>query len=87
MRPSVGERPRTTTSSPAPFDKSPVAIAGGLRVGSSAVTTRGFTEVEMRQTGRLLLRALAAHGQPVVLEEIRHEVVDLLDHYPPYEFL
>ena len=65
----------------------PVAIAGGLRVGSSAVTTRGFTEVEMRQTGRLLLRALAAHGQPAVPEEIRREVLDLLDHYPLYEFL
>jgi glycine hydroxymethyltransferase len=70
-----------------PFDESPVAIAGGLRVGSPAVTTRGFTEVEMRQTGRLLLRAMAAHRQPGVLEEIRHEVVDLLDHYPLYEFL
>ena len=70
-----------------PFEESAMAVASGLRVGSPAVSTRGFTEVEMRQTGRLILRALAARDQPAVLEEIRHEVIDLLDGFPLYEFL
>ena len=41
----------------------------------------------MRQTGRMILRALAARGQPAVLAEIRHEVLDLLERFPLYEFL
>ena len=45
-----------------PFDESAMDVASGLRVGSPAVSTRGFTEVEMRQTARLILRAMAAAG-------------------------
>jgi glycine hydroxymethyltransferase len=70
-----------------PFDEGPMAVASGLRVGSPAVSTRGFTEVEMRHTGRLILRALAARGEPAVLAEIRREVSDLLESFPLYEFL
>jgi glycine hydroxymethyltransferase len=70
-----------------PFEDGSFNIASGLRVGSPAVTTRGFTEVEMRQTGQLILRALAARGQPGVLGEIRREVIDLLERFPLYEFL
>ncbi len=70
-----------------PFDESAMNVASGLRVGSPAVSTRGFTEVEMRQTARLILRAMAARGKPAVLAEIRQEVVDLLEAFPLYEFL
>jgi glycine hydroxymethyltransferase len=70
-----------------PFDDSPAVMAGGLRVGSPAVTTRGFTEAEMRQTGGMILRAIAAKDQPAVLSEIKGEVLDLLQGFPLYEFL
>ena len=70
-----------------PFDESAMNVASGLRVGSPAVSTRGFTEVQMRQTARLILRAMAARGKPAVLAEIRQEVVDLLEAFPLYEFL
>jgi glycine hydroxymethyltransferase len=70
-----------------PFDATNVSVAGGLRVGSPAVSTRGFTELEMRQTGRLIVRAMAARAKPAVLAEIRQEVLDLLEDFPLYEFL
>ena len=70
-----------------PFDETSVSVAGGLRVGSPAVSTRGFTELEMRQTGRLIVRAMAARAKPAVLAEIRQEVLDLLEDFPLYEFL
>ena len=47
----------------------------------------GFMEPEMRQTGELMLRALAARGNDAALAEIRREVLDLLDRFPLYEFL
>jgi glycine hydroxymethyltransferase len=70
-----------------PFDTTNISVAGGLRVGSPAVSTRGFTELEMRQTGRLIVRAMAARAKPAVLAEIRQEVLDLLEDFPLYEFL
>jgi glycine hydroxymethyltransferase len=70
-----------------PFEESSFNVASGLRVGSPAVTTRGFMEPEMRQTGELMLRALAARGNDAALGELRREVIDLLDRFPLYEFL
>lgn len=70
-----------------PFEDQSFAIASGLRVGSPAVTTRGFREEEMRRTGELILRAIAARNQPAVLSEIHREVGELLDRFPLYEFL
>ncbi len=70
-----------------PFEEGSFNVASGLRVGSPAVTTRGFAEPEMRQAGALILRALAARGDDAALAAIRREVVDLLDRFPLYEFL
>jgi len=70
-----------------PFEDGSFNVASGLRVGSPAVTTRGFMEPEMRQTGELMLRALTARGNDAALAEIHREVLDLLERFPLYEFL
>jgi glycine hydroxymethyltransferase len=70
-----------------PFEAGKFNVASGLRVGSPAVTTRGFMEPEMRQTGELMLRTLAARDDDGALAEIRREVLDLLERFPLYEFL
>ena len=70
-----------------PFEEGSFNVASGLRVGSPAVTTRGFSEVEMRQTGELILRAIEARDDPGRLTELRREVLELLDRFPLYEFL
>ena len=70
-----------------PFEEGRFNIASGLRVGSPAVTTRGFLEPEMRETGALMLRALAARDDAAALDEVRREVAALLERFPLYEFL
>jgi len=70
-----------------PFEEGSFNVASGLRVGSPAVTTRGFMEPEMRQAGELMLRALATHDDTAALAEIHREVLDLLERFPLYEFL
>jgi len=70
-----------------PFEEGSFNVASGLRVGSPAVTTRGFMEPDMRQTGELMLRALEARDNDAALAEIHHEVLDLLERFPLYEFL
>jgi glycine hydroxymethyltransferase len=56
-------------------------------MSSPAVSTRGFMEPEMRQTGELMLRAIAARDEDAALMEIRREVIEMLDRFPLYEFL
>ena len=51
------------------------------------VQPKGFTEAEMRQTGELMLRAIAARDDAVALEQVKHDVLDLLERFPLYEFL
>jgi glycine hydroxymethyltransferase len=70
-----------------PFEAGKFNVASGLRVGSPAVTTRGFMEPEMRQTGELILRTLARRDDDAALAEIHREVLDLLERFPLYEFL
>lgn len=77
----------TTNRNVVPFEEGSFNVASGLRVGSPAVTTRGFMEPEMRQTGELMLRALAARSNDAALAEIHREVLDLLERFPLYEFL
>jgi glycine hydroxymethyltransferase len=70
-----------------PFEAGKFNVASGLRVGSPAVTTRGFMEPEMRLTGELILRTLAVRDDDAALGEIHREVLDLLERFPLYEFL
>jgi glycine hydroxymethyltransferase len=43
-----------------PFDPLPPAVTSGLRLGSAAVTSRGFGEAEMRQLGEIIASVLQA---------------------------
>lgn len=73
-----------------PFDPEKPFITSGIRLGSSAGTTRGFGEREFRRIGELILRvveALAAKGEggDVVVEtEVLAEVRDLCVRFPIY---
>ena len=80
------ERVRITVNRNAvPFDTAPHSVAGGIRVGSAAVTTRGFTEADMEETARLVLRAVAAGDDESVLDEVEHDVLALMARYPVYD--
>ena len=70
-----------------PFEEGSFNVASGLRVGSPAVTTRGFMEPEMRETATLMLRAIDGRDDPAALQDVRAEVSELLDRFPLYEFL
>jgi len=70
-----------------PFEDKAMSVTSGIRVGSPAVSTRGFMEPEMRQTGEFILRAIAARDDEAKLAQIRQDVVELLARFPLYEFL
>jgi glycine hydroxymethyltransferase len=74
-----------------PFDPEKPFVTSGVRLGTSAGTTRGFGEDEFAKVGELVLKvvdALAANGaegDPTVEAGVLAEVRKLTDTYPIYE--
>ena len=57
----------------------------GIRIGSAAITARGFGEEESRKVAGLIIKALKNAENEAVLEEVRSEVKALTDAFPLYE--
>ncbi|MDY0294373.1 MAG: serine hydroxymethyltransferase [Acholeplasmataceae bacterium] len=67
-----------------PFDKEKPAYASGIRLGTPAVTTRGFKEDEMKKIARWIDQALTNKDNEEVLSKINSEVLELTNKYPLY---
>lgn len=67
---------------PIPFDTKPATIGSGLRLGSPAITTRGFTETDSAEIGGLIAECLSAHDQPDALSRIAERVSHIAAGYP-----
>ena len=67
-----------------PFDPQSANIASGLRLGSPALTTRGFEEEDICHTARLLAKALKNYQNEQILEEIKGEVKELAGKFPMF---
>ncbi|WP_027681551.1 serine hydroxymethyltransferase [Rhizobium leguminosarum] len=52
-----------TNKNPIPFDTLPPSKAGGLRIGSAALTTRGFDEAQFFNLGILIGNIIASHDK------------------------
>ena len=57
----------------------------GIRIGSAAITARGFGEEESRKVAELIIKTLKNAENEAVLEEVRSAVKDLTDAFPLYE--
>ncbi len=60
-----------------PFDPEKPFVTSGIRLGSAAMTTRGFTEKEFRQVANWIHRALTHADDEAYLAEVKKEVVAL----------
>ncbi len=65
-----------------PFDQRSPFVTSGIRLGSPAVTTRGFTENEMRMVADWITRVLMHYDEPAVLRQVREEVMELCLRFP-----
>ena len=57
----------------------------GIRLGSPAMTTRGFKEEDFIKVGKIISKALRNIDNEEVYEELRKETKELTDKYPLYE--
>ncbi|HLB85606.1 MAG TPA: serine hydroxymethyltransferase, partial [Steroidobacteraceae bacterium] len=74
----------TVNKNAVPNDPRPPFVTSGLRIGTPAVTTRGFGESEVRELAHWIADVLADVGDEAVLERTRRRAVDLCRRYPVY---
>jgi glycine hydroxymethyltransferase len=67
-----------------PFDPLPPMKAGGIRVGTPAVTTRGMRETEMDRIAGWIAELLSNLGDAATEQRIRGEVAELSAKFPLY---
>ena len=74
----------TANKNAIPFDTNPPLNPSGIRLGSPAVTTRGFREGEMKEVGRLIAHVLNDVKSEDALAEARRGVAALTEKFPLY---
>jgi glycine hydroxymethyltransferase len=74
----------TVNKNAIPFDQNPPLNPSGIRLGSPAVTTRGFGETEMREVGALIAEVLTQITSAETLASVRRRVTHLAERYPLY---
>jgi len=74
----------TVNKNAIPFDTESRFVTGGIRIGTPAVSTRGFKEAEMEKIGEWINRAIENRDNKDMLAQIRLEVRMLCDDFPLY---
>ena len=81
------DRARITVNKNAiPFDTNPPFNPSGIRLGSPAVTTRGFEEAEMREVGGLIAEVLGNIASEETIAAVRQKVEALTVRFPLYNW-
>jgi len=65
-----------------PFDPKPPVITSGIRLGTPAVTTRGFGAEEMKRIASFIAKVLSPAGDKRVQKQVREEVREMCQRFP-----
>ena len=65
-----------------PFDPKPPRVTSGIRLGTPAITSRGFDEAAVRQVSRLIVEVLNAIDDEKVQKRVAEEVKVLTSRFP-----
>lgn len=80
----LGEAHMTVNKNAIPNDPEKPFVTSGIRLGSPAMTTRGFREDEVRQVGHLIADVLDAPQEPARIVQVRERVATLTQAFPVY---
>jgi len=65
-----------------PFDPRPPQITSGIRLGTPAITSRGFKDKEIKLIARLIVRVLSNLGNENIYDEVRQQVNEICNRFP-----
>jgi glycine hydroxymethyltransferase len=80
----LGQAHITVNKNAIPKDPEKPMVTSGIRLGSPAMTTRGFKETETEQTANLIADVLDNPRDPATLERVKREVGMLTRRFPVY---
>ena len=72
----------TVNKNAIPFDPNPPRVTSGLRLGTPAITSRGFGQEEMARVASFIIQVLTNPGDEQVEARVRQEVVELTSGFP-----
>jgi glycine hydroxymethyltransferase len=72
----------TVNKNTIPYDERSPMVGSGVRIGTPALTTRGFGPDEMRIIGGLIARVIDAPDDEAVADAVRNEVIELCRSHP-----
>lgn len=72
----------TVNKNTIPYDTESPFKTSGIRLGSPAMTTRGLTEIDFKQVGKIISKALKNKDNEEILNDLQKEVLDLTSKYP-----
>ena len=81
---ALGKADITVNKNIIPYDPAPPMVSSGIRVGSPAVTSRGFHEAEMDVVADLIARVLKDPNDDGAIAAVRGEVHALTKKFPLY---
>lgn len=76
----------TVNKNMVPFDERSPFVTSGIRLGTPALTTRGFKEPEMKKVASLIDRVLKNMGNETVYARVKGEVQEMCNAFPLYDF-
>jgi glycine hydroxymethyltransferase len=80
----LGSAHITVNKNSIPNDPEKPFTTSGIRIGSPAMTTRGFTEIEAEKIAHLIADVLDAPEDQAVIERVRGQVAELCARFPVY---
>ncbi len=77
----------TVNKNMVPFDDKSPFVTSGIRIGTPAMTTRGFEEAEFERVVDLIDRVISNPKDSTEIEKVKDEVHALCKEYPLYDFV
>lgn len=81
----LGDAHITVNKNAVPNDPKSPFVTSGVRIGTPAVTTRGFGEVEVKELAGWICDVLDSRGDEKVIGEVREKVQAICAKHPVYE--
>lgn len=84
---ALGEANITTNKNAIPNDPEKPFVTSGIRLGTPAITTRGFKETDCTLLGNMIADVLENPEDKSVIFKVKQQALDLCNKYPVYKSL
>lgn len=81
---ALGAANITVNKNSVPNDPQSPFVTSGIRVGTPAITTRGFKEAEVEQLANWIADVLDHINDPATIERVKMQVIDICKRFPVY---